>query len=205
MRLSVVLILFLHVSGCAGSNGGSRETTFVEIAGGGPAPGNVVIEIENPDDPDAPTLWDGPVNVSGPNRAACSIPVSLISRVFADGASMLVVSLSGSTTYLSGYNVADCQSLWPEIAATTEGVIVEDRRVDFLPVCVSTETVGLSECYAAHSYEVDPAGQLVLLSDRAHELTRRAIGVAFDEVALVRDVGDPGASIVTDGEISSPD
>ena len=94
--------------------------------------------LENPDDPDHPTVWEGPFRiVDKTTNAQCTADVALITNVYAipDHNLAVVLSYSGSMTYIDFLDARTCKSRYPRIEAYSEGICVNANRVEIQPAC----------------------------------------------------------------------
>ncbi len=147
------------------------------------------------DTPDA--VWQGPVHVDRPAAsAACTIAVSLVERIYLDRSSkaILIVSRSGSTTYIQAFATRDCVPFWPEIAVVGGEVTVSGHEIDVAPVCIATDSPAVFDCLAARAFDLDQQYQLLERPTRARETTRTRTGLSFTGRAFVRAPGTPAAA-----------
>jgi hypothetical protein len=153
----------------------------------------------NADDAQEPTAWEGPLRIqSTVSNTSCEVGVSLITAVYsAPGAeAAVVVTYSGSLTYVHFIGLKSCKELSATIRAFTEGVEVSGRRLTIQPGCESAGAKLPSTCSAAQVFELDKSDRPQLLEKESLELTQRVVGVAFQGTKKVKDPKSPAARIV---------
>ena len=159
--------------------------------------GMLELVLRNPDNPERPTAWEGPLELRRTQSGTpCEAEPSLITHVYLDTATAvaLVVSYSGSMTFLDFIDTSSCQSKWPQIGAATKGVTVSGDRVSLSPVC---ETDGSrSRCSAGQVFRLAPDQPPARLEEESRELTRAQLGVDFTGEAWVEGVGTASARVV---------
>ncbi|HEX5080288.1 MAG TPA: hypothetical protein VFV80_14140 [Geminicoccaceae bacterium] len=196
----VVVGMLLAALAAAASGAAPLALHPVEIEGSAAVVAGHALELVGPDAPAAPTVWEGPIRVRDAGRLRCTLDVELIAGLYADdaGRSLLVVSRSGASTYLSLFDLADCNLAAASDALFTERIRVRGARIEVLPGCECGATPAVCRCSAAKVLRVD--GDLALREDVAasRALTRARLGVAFEGEARVADPGGPAARILQD-------
>ena len=101
--------------------------------------GAYTFHLAEPDRPDKPTAWQGPLTISSGSKS-CEADVSLVTAVYAspDAPFVVVVTYSGSNTYVHFIAISNCAAKWERMKVFTEGVRVADDRLSILPACDST-------------------------------------------------------------------
>src|ERR1019366_2778575 len=139
------------------------------------------VTLLDPDKPDRPTAWDGPVRIQASPAATCEADLSLVTRVYgASGAEYLVaLSYSGSMQYIHFLDLKSCREKWPVRSVYSERIDVAGDSLSVLPAC---ECPGGSEpcvCSAAQVYRLSAAQPPESLTAVALALTRKMLGVEF--------------------------
>ena len=139
------------------------------------------VTLLEPDKPDRPTAWDGPLRIKLSPAAACEADVSLVTRVYsASGAEYLIaLSYSGSMQYIHFLDLKSCRERWPVRSVYTERIDLAGDSLSVLPAC---ECPGGSEpcvCSAAQVYRLSAAHPPEPLPAAALALTRKMLGVEF--------------------------
>jgi hypothetical protein len=140
-----------------------------------------IVTLLDPDKPDRPTAWDGPLRLQLSTAAPCEADLSLVTRVYAArGAEYLVaLSYSGSMQYIHFLDLKSCREKWPVRSVYTERIDVAGDSLSVLPAC---ECPGGSEpcvCSAAQVYRLSAALSPEPLAAAALALTRKMLGVEF--------------------------
>jgi hypothetical protein len=159
------------------------------------------LALSGPDEPSAPTIWEGPIDVrSRPSGEQCTIEAELIVSLYTDGSgrALLVVSHSGATTYLALFDLSDCAPAEPEMALYTEGVSVVGERIEVLPACECTEASQICSCSGGQVLQANVDLQILEDVQASKALTREHLGVAFLGEARVAEPGTANARIVED-------
>jgi hypothetical protein len=119
MRLEAIFQLVIgSLAGCGmllavlaveASEGSALAFHPVEIDGSDATVGNHALELVGPDVPQAPTLWEGPIRVRSKGHLRCTLDAELIAGLYAHsaGRALLVVSQSGTNTYLNLLDLKD--------------------------------------------------------------------------------------------------
>ena len=78
--------------------------------------------LEEPDRPDKPRAWQGPLTISSTDKS-CEADVSLVTAVYAspDAPFVVVVTYSGSSTYVHFITISSCAAKWERMKAFTDG------------------------------------------------------------------------------------
>src|ERR1035441_6390100 len=99
------------------------------------------VTLLDPDKPDRPTAWDGPLRIQLSPAATCEAGLSLVTRVYgASGVDYLVaLSYSGSMQYIHFVDLKSCREKWPVRSVYTE-------RIDVAGDTLSVLQIGLSGC-----------------------------------------------------------
>jgi hypothetical protein len=139
------------------------------------------VTLLDPNKPDRPTAWDGPLRIQRSPAATCEADVSLVTRVYgASGADYLIaLSYSGSMQYVHFLDLKSCRENWPMLSVYTERIDVAGDSLSVLPAC---ECPGGSEpcvCSAAQVYHLSAEHPPEPLPAAALALTRKMLGVEF--------------------------
>ena len=142
--------------------------------------------LAEPDRPGKPTAWQGPLTISA-NTKSCTADVSLVTAVYAspDSPLVVVVTYSGSNTYVHFIGIADCSAKWEPMKAFTDGVRVVADRLSILPACEGAGLRSPTRCFAARAYKLSGEAPPELLQDESFNLTRQTLGVGFTGEAMV--------------------
>jgi hypothetical protein len=142
--------------------------------------------LAEPDRPDKPTAWQGPLTISSGGKS-CAADVSLVTAVYAsaDAPFIVVATYSGSNTYVHFIAMSNCAVQWERIKAFTEGVRVANDRLSILPACDSAGIRSPTRCFAACVYKLTSEAAPELLKDESFSLTRETLGVGFTGEAKV--------------------
>ncbi len=193
-------MLFAALAAQASTAASALSFQPVAVDGSNATVANHVLELVGPDAPEAPTLWEGPILVRDGARLRCTLDAELIAGLYADraGRALLVVSLSGASTYLSLFDLDDCALAAASEALFTEGIDVSGTRIEVQPGCECPHSPEICTCAAAKVLQVedDLAMREDVVASRA--LTRAQLGVAFAGEARVAHPGGPGARILDD-------
>jgi hypothetical protein len=84
----------------------------------------VTVQLEEPDQPDHPTAWQGPLTIVG----RCTANLSLITSVYVSRGSpyLIAITYSGSTRYARYIDAQTCRESWPANTATSDLSIAGD-------------------------------------------------------------------------------
>ena len=136
--------------------------------------------LEDPDNPSSPTLWQGPLSIAS-GSTSCTVDASLIRDVYlsASGKLLLVVSLSGSSTYVAFFNPATCARKWAPIKAFTQSVSVEGNQLLLLPACACEVKGQPCSCSAGRVYALQDNSPPLLQPASSRALTKSKLGIAF--------------------------
>lgn len=155
--------------------------------------------LADPDDPAAPTAWEGPLRIEAVESAAsCEAPLSLITAVYsAPGVEVaLVLTYSGSITYLNFVNLRTCAERWPRIEAFTPGLEIAGHRVLIQPGCECGDKDQACTCSAGRVFDLADDYKPLLVESESLELTKRVLGVAFEGTKKVERPRSPQARVV---------
>jgi len=84
----------------------------------------IVVELADPDNPDHPTAWLGPLRIA----SRCTAELSLITAVYASKGTryLVVLTYSGSLRYAHFVDLKSCRELWPPQKATRDMTVAGD-------------------------------------------------------------------------------
>lgn len=142
--------------------------------------GDLELTLEEPDVPDRPTAWEGPLRIRHVRAGGtCEAEPSLITKVFLDAAARtaIIVSGSGAHTLIDFVDTGTCRARWPRIDATTDGVRVSGDRMTILPACESNGS--RARCSSAMVLKLSSGAPPVLLEAESRQVTRADVGVEF--------------------------
>ena len=139
------------------------------------------VTLLDPDKPDRPTAWDGPLRIQISPAATCEADLSLVTRVFgASGAEYLIaLSYSGSMQYIHFLDLKSCREKWPMRSVYTEKIDVAGDSLSVLPACECPGGSAPCVCSAAQVYRLSAARSPELVPAAALALTRKVLGVEF--------------------------
>ena len=196
MRLIALVLYVLFALAPQEQAGGFRQLAFDN--GQVARFGAYSFHLAEPDRPDAPTAWQGPLTISADGKS-CAADVSLVTAVYAspDAPFLVVATYSGPNTYVHFINIASCTVKWEPIKAFTEGVRVAGDRLSILPAC-DTPPGGRSptRCFGARVYKLTSSAAPKLLKDESISLTKETLGVGFTGKAKVAHPRSARARIV---------
>jgi hypothetical protein len=202
MRLIALLLYVLFALAPQEQAGGFRQLAFdnSQIA----RFGTYSFYLAEPDRPGKPTAWQGPLMISAAGKS-CTADVSLVTAVYAspDAPFVVVVTYSGSNTYVHFIAIASCAAKWEPIKAFTEGVRVAEDRLSILPACDSAGVKSPTRCFAARVYKLTSEAAPEWLKDESFSLTKETLGVGFTGEAKVVHPKSARARIVA--PYSSPE
>lgn len=164
--------------------GGFRQLAFHDAQS--TAFGAYSFHLAEPDRPDKPTAWQGPLTISSAGKS-CHADVSLVTAVYAspDAPFLVVVTYSGSNTYVHFIAIANCAVKWERIKAFTEGVRVAKDRLSILPACDSAGVRSPTRCFAGRVYKLTSQAAPELLKEESFSLTKETLAVGFSGEAKV--------------------
>ena len=138
------------------------------------------LRLEEPDNPSKPTLWQGPLTVTH-GTTQCKVDASLIRDAYLSPTAKLlvVVSISGSNTFVQFFRSENCTRAWPQIKAFTEGIKIEGTRLTVLPACECPVPDKPCSCSAGAVYRVSDNQPPRRLTTESNALNRRRLGQAF--------------------------
>ena len=176
-------------------DGGFQQLAFTTAHD--PTFGAYTFHLAEPDHPDKPTAWQGPLTISSAGKS-CEADVSLVTAVYAstEAPFVVVVTYSGSNTYVQFITAANCKAKWKTIKAFTEGVQVADDRLSILPACDSAGDNSPTRCFSGRVYKLSSTTAPALLRDESFCLTRDKLGVGFTGQAKVAHPKSAHAQIV---------
>jgi hypothetical protein len=139
------------------------------------------VTLLDPDKPDRPTAWDGPLRIQISPAATCEADLSLVTRVFgASGAEYLIaLSYSGSMQYIHFLDLKSCREKWPMRSVYTNKIDVAGDSLSVFPACECPGGSAPCVCSAAQVYRLSAALSPEPLPAAALALTRKMLGVEF--------------------------
>ena len=154
------------------------------------------LRLEGPDRQDAPTVWEGPLRISTGKRS-CEAHVSLVNAVWAapEAKFAIVISQSGSSTFVQFIDVLSCAEKWPPVKAFTEDVKVLPNRIQIMPACACESPDAPCSCSAAQVYRIGGNRVPALLVGESRTLTRDRLGLDFVGTRKVLHPRTPQASL----------
>ena len=184
MRLIALALYVLFSLAAQEHAGGFRQLAFDN--GKDATFGAYSFHLAEPDRPDKPTAWQGPLTISSGGKS-CEANVSLVTAVYAspDAPFLIVVTYSGSNTYVHFIASSSCAAKWERMKVFTEGVRVADDRLSILPACDSAGMRSPTHCFAARVYKLTNEAAPELLKDESFSLTKETLGVGFTGEAKV--------------------
>jgi len=159
--------------------------------------GSVNLVLNGPDDIEKPSAWEGPLQVRHSDSGrSCEAAPSLITQVYVDTprSVALVVSYSGSTTFLDFIQLDTCGAKWPRVEGFTERVVVNGDRVSIHPGCEGDGARAL--CTAGRVLQVHADKAPVILDGESRALTISVLGVDFTGQQRVENPKTPKARVV---------
>jgi hypothetical protein len=158
--------------------------------------GGVHMILHAPDAATKPSAWEGPLELRRGDAPSCKADVSLIRRVFIDSLSdvAVVLSYSGSRTFIDFIDTQTCQAKWPRVEAVTERVDVAGDHISIHPACEGSPA--RARCHAASVLLVSPDAAPAEQVDRSRKLTQTILNVEFTGMAWVAFPKTPQAKIV---------
>lgn len=184
MRLFALVLSALFALAPQEQAGGFRQLAFDN--GQVARFGAYTFHLAEPDRPDKPTAWQGPLTISAGGKS-CAADVSLVTAVYAspEASFLVVATYSGSNTYVHFIAIASCAVKWKAIKAFTEGVRVAGDRLSVLPACDTAGDRSPRRCFAARVYKLTSSTTPKLLKDESFSLTKQTLGVGFTGEAKV--------------------
>jgi hypothetical protein len=142
-------------------------------------------------------MWEGPLRIEA-SGAACEADLSLVTAVYAEPVSRLVIvtSHSGSLTHVYFLDALSCAERRPAVRTLSEGVEVAGRRIRILPGCECGEPGLPCDCCAAHVFDLDEQSRPLLNEEASSDLTAEVLGVAFQGSRKVLGPRSPDARLV---------
>jgi hypothetical protein len=155
------------------------------------------LRLAEPDNPEKPTVWQGPLTVSK-GSASCTADVSLVTAIYAapSRSFVLVLSVSGSNISADFIDLASCAAKWPPIKRAASAVTVAGDRLSFMPVCEGGGKNAPALCTSARVFLIQDAAPPAHLKSASYKLTARELGVGFSGEARVMDPRTPRALVV---------
>lgn len=196
MKLAALALYVLFSLAPQEHPGGFRQLAFKN--GQDATLGANSFRLAEPDRPDKPTAWQGPLTISSGSKS-CDADVSLVTAVYAspDAPYLIVVTYSGSNTYVHFIATSNCAAKWERMKFFTEGVRVADDRLSILPACDSAGTRAPTRCFAARVYKLMNEAAPEFLKDESFSLTKENLGVGFAGEAKVIHPKTSRAHVVT--------
>jgi len=193
-HLLFVILGCLPATACAQA-GGFQPLTMQ--AGKDTVFGQYSLRLADPDNPEKPTMWQGPLTISS-GSASCSADLSLVTAVYgAPGrAFVTVITSSGSSAIAHFIELASCAEKWPAIKRAASDVKVAGNRLSFLPVCEGGASNAPAHCTSARVYVLQEDAPPSYLRSASFKLTEKELGVGFIGEAKVMDPHTPRAMIV---------
>jgi hypothetical protein len=150
------------------------------------------LRLEGPDNPAAPTLWEGPLRIEHDTQR-CAARVSLVRSVWAAPTESyaIVITDSGSNTYVQFIDTDSCAVKWPRIKAFTEGIDVLGKKIQILPGCACDSAAAPCTCSGAQVYSIRSNDAPALLEEESCALTKLRLGVEFTGTRKVLHPGTP--------------
>jgi hypothetical protein len=141
--------------------------------------GDLTLTISEPDNAAAPSAWEGPLEIRDAQGRSCAAEPSLIQQVFLDTprTTVLIVSYSGSMTYLDFVDPQTCRAKWPRVDVVTGGIEVTGDRIILQPACEGEK--GRVPCHAGRVFQTHAAEPPAQLDADSRALTRQVLGVEF--------------------------
>ena len=151
----------------------------------------VRFELRAPDSLTNAQVWEGPLSITT-GTSTCQPDASLIRSVYQsrDGHTTLVVSISGSSTFVSSFNTSSCAQQWRVIKAYTEGASIRGTRLQVLPACECPGDNKPCTCSAGSIYKLYAGKPPTLLTRESRAFTKDTLGIAFTGT---RDISNPPA------------
>jgi hypothetical protein len=195
MTLLAVLLYSLLFVAPQQQGGGFQQLVFT--AANATTFGDYSFRLAEPNHVEKPTAWQGPLTISSAGKS-CEADVSLVTAVYASAEApfVVIVTYSGSNTYVHFIATSNCKTKWKTIKAFTEGVRVADDRLSILPACDSAGDNSPTRCFSGRVYMLTSATAPVLLLNESFSLTRDKLGVGFTGQARVAHPKSSQALIV---------
>jgi hypothetical protein len=195
MKLLGVLLYSLLFVAPQQPGGGFQQLAFT--AANATSFGDYSFRLAEPNNVEKPTAWEGPLTISSAGKS-CDADISLVTAVYAstEVRFVVVVTYSGSNTYVHFIATSNCASKWKTIKAFTEGVRVADDRLSILPACDSAGDNSPIRCFSGRVYKLTSGTSPVLLRNESFRLTKDELGVGFTGQARVAHPKTAQARIV---------
>lgn len=186
-----ILLLLLLTIGAANAQSFTR-LTFQE--GHETEAVGLRLTLAEPNKPTNPDLWEGPLTVAH-GGTHCAVDDSLIQDVYlsSTGKLLVVVSISGSNTFVRLFDPLTCASRWREIKTFTHGVTVEGTHLKLAPACACEQPGKPCSCTAGLVYRLSNDSAPAYLPAQSRALTRRALGVGFTGTRRLAHPGESAA------------
>ncbi len=193
-RLLLAAIAAIAISASAQSGG---FQPLVMRSGQDTAVGQYALRLADPDNPDKPALWQGPLTISHAG-ASCTADVSLVTAIDADPerSFVIVLTTSGSNAVAHFIALASCAEKWPHIKRAASTVKVAGHRLSFLPECEGGGQNAPASCSSARVYLLQNDAPPSYRRLESYKLTEKELGVGFVGEARVMDPHTPRAMIV---------
>jgi len=155
------------------------------------------LRLAEPDNPEKPTIWQGPLTVSN-GSTSCTADVSLVTAIYAapSRSFVIVLAISGSNTFANFIDLASCAAKWPPIKRAASAVTVAGNRLSFMPVCEGGSKNAPALCTSARVFLIQDAAPPLYLKSASYKLTSKELGVGFSGEARVIDARTPRAMVV---------
>ena len=140
--------------------------------------------LESPDNAQHPTVWDSALQVTDTRtKQSCATEQWLVVEVYAprDAAVAIIVSYSGSMSYINFVDLETCKPKYPRLEVYSESIQVSYNQIAIFPGCECTDAPANTacQCQAARVYRLGPDYRPVLDGKESLSLTQRHLGVAF--------------------------
>lgn len=181
LPLWLSLIALCVVAACLAQEAQSPAFRALHITANAGAPlGKYTLRLAEPDDPEKPTQWQGPLTIAKAG-ITCTADLSLVSGVYAAPAEpyVVAVSASGSSTFIHFIDLDTCAARWPPLKQFTTAVHFTPGQMQVSSNCESSGPQRPASCTSAHVFRISENMPPVLLRDESRALTRRELGVAF--------------------------
>jgi len=195
IRLLLISIL-ASVSVAASAQTGGFQPLSMQSAMGTPF-GPYSLRLADPDNAAKPTMWQGPLTITG-GGASCTAAVSLVTAVYAapGGSFVIVLTSSGSNAIAHFIDLASCAEKWPAVKRAASDVKVAGNRLSFLPACEGGGGDEPSQCSSAGVYLIHDDEPPSYLRSASYKLTAKELGVGFTGEARVMNARTRRAIIV---------
>ena len=193
-RLLLAAIAAIAVPASAQSSG---FQPLMMRAGQDTAMAQYSLRLADPDNPDKPTMWQGPLTISHAG-SSCTADVSLVTAIYGDRerSFLIVLTASGSNAVAHFIELASCAEKWPPIKRAAASVKVVRNRLSFLPECEGGGNNAPASCSSARVYLVQNDAPPSYRRLESYQLTEKELGVGFVGEARVMDAHTPRAIVV---------